>query len=205
MRAAMSPQQRERGALLLRARLWTWLNVTRAQASKRGQRMPAIVAAFWPLQDEPDLRPMLEQWATSNIVVVLPIIRSPQEALEFRRWTPATPLRSGLHGIQEPTQGDVLVPDVLLVPTLGYTALADRLGNGGGYYDRTLCALTSRQHPYIAIGIAWSCGELAPDYQPAPHDMRLDAILTPEAWIPQAPLAEPGAANAKPLHAYTLR
>ena len=53
------------------------------------------------------------------------------------------PMRSGAYGIQEPAAGDELPPDVVLAPTLGFTQFGDRVGYGGGYYDRTLAALTA--------------------------------------------------------------
>ena len=99
--------------------------------------------------------------------------------------------------------GAELLPDVVLVPTLGYTAQGDRLGYGGGYYDRSLAALRDRGHPFIAIGIAWSCGALDAGYAPAAHDFPLDAVLTEDGWVPAAPL-EQGGAGGTTLHSYRL-
>jgi len=161
--------------------------LTRDAAARIGEPGPGTVAAFWPLTDEPDLRPLLAQWAQANIAVALPAIRQRATPLEFRLWTPVTTMQVGAYGILEPQHGLAVLPDVILVPTLGYTDQGDRLGYGGGYYDRTLADLRARGHAFIAIGIAWSCGKLTVDYQPAPHDVRLDAILTPDGWIPQAP------------------
>ena len=93
---------------------------------------------------------------------------------------------------------------MLLVPTLGYTESADRLGYGGGYYDRTLAALRERGHAFTAIGVAWSCGELDADYEPAAHDFRLDAVITPDGWVPHVPNEQPGPGGTT-LHHYTLR
>ena len=100
-------------------------------------------------------------------------------------------MRSGAYGIQEPAAGDELPPDVVLAPTLGFTPFGDRVGYGGGY-DRTLAALRDGGQPFTAIGIAWSCGELDADYEPAEHDYPLDAILTEDGWVPEAPLSQPG-------------
>jgi 5,10-methenyltetrahydrofolate synthetase len=160
--------------------------MARDAAVRTGKLGPRTVAAFWPLADEPDLRPLLEQWVQMGVAVALPVIRQRATPLEFRTWTPAATLQPGICGVLEPREGAVVLPDVILVPTLGYTDRGDRLGYGGGYYDRTLADLQTRGHTFTAIGIAWSCGKLGPAYQPAPHDIRLDAILTPEGWIPQA-------------------
>lgn len=206
-RTELAPDQRSRGSLLMRARLFTWLNVAREQAQQEGLPEPSHIAAFWPIADEPDLLPLLSQWADADgITVCLPTIVQPHAPLEFRRWTPDTPMRPGPYGIQEPAKGPALLPDVLLVPTLGYTLQGDRLGYGGGYYDRTLANLNAQGHTFTTIGVAWNCGLLDADYQAAPHDIPLDAIITPDGWIPDAPLniQSPSGKPLKP-RTYILR
>lgn len=188
LRSALPEDQRRRGALLMRGRLYTWLAMARDAALKAQRPVPSIVAAFWPMQDEPDLRPLLEQWVEAGVTVALPAVRERNQPLEFRPWTPDAPMAEGPYGIQEPLAGAVVSPDLVLVPTLGYTPLGDRVGYGGGYYDRTLAALKAAGHPHTTIGVAWSCGRLDPlEHVPQPHDVRLDAVLTPDGWLPKAP------------------
>ena len=68
--------------------------------------------------------------------------------------------------------GPVLVPEVLLVPCLGYTREGFRLGYGGGYFDRWLEA-----HPGVTtIGLAWSCCEGSFEVQP--HDQAMTVVVT---------------------------
>ncbi|WP_459616083.1 5-formyltetrahydrofolate cyclo-ligase [Bordetella sp. 2513F-2] len=200
-RAGIPERDRARGALLMRGRLFSWLNAARAQLGGN----PLSVAAFWPMDHEPDLRPLLEQWAGNGIRVCLPRMQAPGEPLAFHAWEPGMALEAGRHGIQEPRSGEPCVPDVVLVPTLGYTGEADRLGYGGGYYDRTLAALAAAGHRPVAIGIAWAEGLLPPDYRPAPHDVRLDAVLTPEGWVPAAPLDAAPSGPAAPSRRFILR
>ena len=71
-------------------------------------------------------------------------------------------MRSGAYGIQEPAAGDELPPDVVLAPTLGFTQFGDRVGYGGGYYDRTLAALRDGGQPFTAIGIAGAAASWTP-------------------------------------------
>ncbi len=182
----MPEAARSRGGLLLRGRLFSWFNAARDAAAASGRRLQSV-AAYWPMADEPDLRPLLEQWEASGVRVCLPRIAALGQPLEFRNWTPDTPMRPGHFGIPE-SEGEPCTPDVILVPTLGYTDAADRLGYGGGYYDRTLAALTAAGHDYVTIGIAWTEGRLPADYLAASHDVRLDAVLTPDGWLPRAPL-----------------
>ncbi|HEY0295239.1 MAG TPA: 5-formyltetrahydrofolate cyclo-ligase [Bordetella sp.] len=196
-RADLPDDERDRGALLMRGRLFSWLNAARDALAPSGRTISSV-AAFWPLAGEPDLRPLLAQWSDHGVQVCLPCVTGPGQPLEFRNWTPAAPMAAGAYGIAEPAAGPACVPDVILVPTLGYTDRADRLGYGGGYYDRTLAALDEAGHGCIAIGIAWTEGRLPEDYEPAAHDRRLDAILTPDGWLPNAPLgAAPDSARSR--------
>lgn len=204
-RAAIPESQRSRGALLMRGRLFTWLNAARELAGQKGMPIPSTVAAFWPLAGEPDLRPLLKQWAEAGIAIALPAIREPDTPLEFRAWTPGDALQRGAMGVQEPSADRPVVrPDVVLVPTLGYTLQADRLGYGGGYYDRTLAGLRQTGHALISIGIAWNEGLLEDSYAPAAHDERLDAILTPDGWVPEPPLLGPSAPNGSVIRSFMM-
>ncbi|ARP92180.1 5-formyltetrahydrofolate cyclo-ligase [Bordetella genomosp. 9] len=186
-RAALSEAQRDRGSLLIRARLYTWVGLARTAAREAGRPQLSVIAAFWPLADEPDLRDLLNQWVETGITVALPVVRGADQPLEFRAWSPDAPMREGAYGIPEPLDGAAVTPELVLVPTLGFTANADRVGYGGGYYDRTLAALKAAGHAFTAIGIAWSCGRLDDGHVPAPHDVRLDGVLTPDGWVPKAP------------------
>jgi len=189
-RRELSDLERERGALLMRGRLYTWLALARDALLAANQPAPQVIAAYWPLADEPDLRPLLTQWVAAGLTVVLPVVVQKHTPLAFRVWTPDTVMAAGAYGIVEPQDTPAATPDVLLVPTLGYTDDAYRLGYGGGYYDRTLAALQRDAHPYTAIGIAWACGriDVADGWQPAPHDVPLHAVLTPQDWYPAAPV-----------------
>lgn len=189
LRAAQNPLDCNRGALLIRGRLYTWLatNVTRLR--EEGRPVPRNIAAFWSMPEEPQLMPLLRQWADEDgYQVSLPAVTAPGEPLEFRLWDPEAPMRDGAYGIQEPAGEPAPPPDIVLVPTLGYTRQGDRVGYGGGYYDRTLAALKASGHPFVTIGIAWATGDLSDlGHQPQPHDVRLDGILTDKGWAVPAP------------------
>lgn len=189
LRNAQDPADRRRGALLIRGRLFTWLATVRAACLQAGRPAPQHIAAFWSMDDEPELQPLLAQWVEDDgIDISLPVVAQPGNPLQFRLWTPDTPMQAGAYGIQEP-QGPVApLPDVVLVPTLGYTRQGDRVGYGKGYYDRTLAALKAQNHAFTSIGIAWACGDLSQEgYEPAAHDVRLDSILTDKGWAVPAP------------------
>ena len=76
--------------------------------------------------------------------------------------------------LQPPADAAPITPDVLFIPLIGFTASGDRLGQGGGHYDRWLA-----EHPgRMTIGLAWDV-QLCEALPVEPHDMMLDAIVTP--------------------------
>lgn len=107
-------------------------------------------------------------------VLALPYARRTPNTMTFRRWDRAEPTAADECGI--PTcEGALVVPDVVVVPCVGYTAAGYRLGFGGGYYDRWLAA-----HPHVvAAGVAWSFAEVdATTFAARPHDIALAFIVT---------------------------
>ncbi len=189
LRAAQNPLDSNRGGLLIRGRLYTWLatNVTRLR--EEGKPLPRNIAAFWSMPEEPQLLPLLRQWVEEDgYRVSLPVVERSGAALAFHLWDPDAPMRDGAYGIQEPVSGPAPLPDIVLVPTLGYTRHGDRVGYGGGYYDRSLATLKDSGHRFVTIGIAWAAGDLSGmGHQPQPHDVRLDGILTDKGWAVPAP------------------
>ena len=110
--------------------------------------------------------------------VALPRVTTLDKPMEFRRHTDPygeSDLEAGVWGLRQPgVDAPVVVPEVLFMPLVGFTAKGDRLGQGGGYYDRYLAA-----HPQtVAIGMAWDVQEV-PELPTELHDMRLSAIVTP--------------------------
>ena len=100
-------------------------------------------------------------------------------AMRFVGWQPGQKLLTGPHGALEPVSDTpAVLPDIVLVPLVGFDASGVRLGRGGGYYDRALAALRG-QKPVIAVGLAYQAQffDSLPSEQ---HDERLDAIGTPE-------------------------
>jgi len=190
----MAVAERQRGSLLIRARLFTWLALAREHAKINKQAVPQIVAVFWPLSDEPDLTHLIEKWLHEveqpTIRIVLPVVVSDNAPLHFYPYTALTELKADQFGVMTPAplEGQTsLVPDVVLVPTLGFTQQCDRIGYGKGFYDRTLAVLRQQNPKMVAIGIAWNEGNIEaidPQYQPAPHDFVLNHVLTPTNWWP---------------------
>jgi 5-formyltetrahydrofolate cyclo-ligase len=136
-----------------------------------------VVAGYWPIGGEVDVRPLLEAAQAAGARVALPAVVERHAALEFRLWQPGEALESGAHGTAHPAaMAPVVTPDVVLVPLLAFDDAGWRLGYGGGYYDRTLAALRAEQS-VLAVGVGFAAQRL----DKVPHDatdQRLDRILT---------------------------
>ena len=132
-----------------------------------------IVAGYWPMRGEFDPLPYLRRVIDAGGAVALPVV-TPKAPLAFRLWTPDAPMEVGVWDIPYPAKGAPVTPSALLIPLVGFDAANHRLGNGGGYYDRTLAALTPRP---IAIGVGFEVGRLG-SIAPATHDQRMDIIIT---------------------------
>ncbi|MGF6569800.1 5,10-methenyltetrahydrofolate synthetase [Paraburkholderia fungorum] len=144
----------------------------------------ASVGFYWPLAGEFDARPAVSVWLTANAQreASLPIVKERGAPLEFHAWTPATPMKIGHHKIAEPTSGQVVVPELLFIPCVGFDADGYRLGYGGGYYDRTLAAWPGSKQP-VTVGIAYEACRTQ-DLQREAHDIALDLIVTEAGVYP---------------------
>lgn len=187
LRKEIPSKERDRGALLIRGRLFTWLATNRTALAAAGKADIRHIAAFWAMPDEPSLQALLRQWAQDNqLKISLPVVTGPDQLLSWRQWHNDIVMQTGKFNIQEPSGNNLAkddLPDVVLVPTLGFTRNGDRLGYGGGFYDRTLSNWKNLGHKFVTIGIAWASGDLSNyNYQAASHDFRLDSILTDKGW-----------------------
>ena len=77
-----------------------------------------------------------------------------------------------------PASAEEVDPHVLLVPVVGYDEKNFRLGNGGGYYDRTLAVRVPRPR---TVGIGVTALRMA-SIRPQAHDLPMDVMLTEEAF-----------------------
>lgn len=188
LREAIPVAERQQASAQLCAELLRWFDARSASRHTFGHTAPEIVAGFWPLESEPDLRPVYEYLYTQGFTVALPVVVKKHSPLEFHAWRTSDTLKPGAFGVLEPVRREKLMPDVMLIPTLGFTDQGARLGYGGGYYDRTLANLNAAGKDFLALGIAWNQARIEEEvgHQPQAHDYALDAILTPSGWT-QAP------------------
>lgn len=176
MRQALSASECERLSTLLRNHL----------RDDFPQLAGMRVAFCWPVRNEPDLRPLIVAWITAGrpgFSALLPVVLDNGAALAFRAWSPTSRLVEDRHGIPTPTEGEFLEPEALLLPVNGFDSAGYRIGYGGGYFDRTLAAMTPRP---LAIGVGFELARVD-SIHPEDHDQRLDAIVTEAGSYRPAP------------------
>jgi 5-formyltetrahydrofolate cyclo-ligase len=134
----------------------------------------ALLGGYWPIQGEFDPLPYLRRVLAAGGAVALPAAVSPDQPLEYRRWTPEARMEAGRWDIRHPAEGPAVAPGALLIPLVGFDTAGHRLGYGGGYFDRTLAAMTPRP---LAIGVGFEAGRVD-DLAPRAHDQPMDVIVT---------------------------
>lgn len=177
-----------------KAQLRKTLRKRRASISRRDQRraaqrcadhlMRAIVcsdirsiALYLAYGSELSTAPLLQKLRRSRCRVLLPRLRG--QRMHFVEWKIGQALRANRFGIDEPRGRTRVMPariDAIVMPLTGFDAQGRRLGTGGGYYDRTLAALSTRRKPW-RIGYAYAlqeCAQIADD----PWDIKLHAVCT---------------------------
>lgn len=150
-------------------------NLERFLQDRFGNLRGRVFSGYWPIKGEPDLRPLLARLHAQGVLVALPLVETKAAPLTFRRWSPETRMVRGDWNIPVPPPDAIqLLPQIALAPVMGWTAEGYRLGYGGGYFDRTLAALTPRP---FTVGIGFQSAKLNTIF-PQPHDIALDAIVT---------------------------
>jgi 5,10-methenyltetrahydrofolate synthetase len=128
----------------------------------------------WPFKGEPDTRFFLHEMRTRGSRSALPVVVEKKKPLEFREWWPGAPTTPGVLDLPIPQGTEIMRPRALLVPPVGFDAQGYRLGYGGGYFDRTLAALTPQP---LKIGVAFEVSRI-PTIHPQVYDIPMDFIVT---------------------------
>jgi 5-formyltetrahydrofolate cyclo-ligase len=137
-------------------------------------QLPATLGVYWPIHGELNFSPIAEAVLANGGKVGLPVVVQKAAPVEFWNWRHGERLVRGQWDIPVPKERDVLLPEVLIVPLVGFDGARYRLGYGGGYYDRTLAAATPRPR---TIGVAVNSARLATIY-PQAHDIPMDVVVT---------------------------
>ena len=133
------------------------------------------IGGYYPSNYEIDDLDILDLLEKKNFKVSLPIIKKDNQ-MNFYSWSRNDPLKINKFGIPEPVSSKIFYPDILLVPLVAYDSSLNRLGYGGGYYDRYIEKI-EKIKKVTKIGLAFSFQKISsiPINQ---YDKRLDFIIT---------------------------
>lgn len=129
---------------------------------------------YWPMRGEMDVRDIARAHVEAGGIAALPVVVERNAAVEFWRWWPGMKMDKGIWDIPIPAGRELVHPDLLIVPLVGFDSGCYRLGYGGGYYDRTIAAANPRP---LCLGLGFSVAAL-PGIFPQPHDIPMQMIVT---------------------------
>lgn len=147
-------------------------------------KKPSQIALYLPFDGELETASLIAHCWQADIPVFLPtLVPIKKGELLFFLYTPSTPMRLNQFSIKEPdfTQQspcDLSQLDIIFMPLVAFDSQGQRLGMGGGFYDRTLAQTDLTQKSPLRIGLAHDCQYV--EYLPIePWDLPLAWVLTP--------------------------
>lgn len=164
LRTAAPPLDRRRWGAEIEANLRTLLL----------ERPVMMLGVYWPFQAEFDPRGLIDWVITQGYAAALPAVVDKKGPLEYRAWRPGEALVDGVWNIPIPEAREIVLPQAVLAPLVGFDRQCYRLGYGGGYFDRTLAALSPR--PW-AIGVGYEISHIETIF-PQSFDIPMDVIVT---------------------------
>jgi 5-formyltetrahydrofolate cyclo-ligase len=133
------------------------------------------VGGYYPVNFEVDDLPLLRKFEKNRFNISLPVIKKNFQ-MDFYKWSFSDPLKINKYGIPEPEIKNIVYPDILLIPLVAFDKNLNRLGYGGGYYDRLITKL-SKKKKIMKIGLAFPFQKI--DRVPInAYDQKLDYIVT---------------------------
>ena len=134
-----------------------------------------IIGGYYPVNYEIDDLEILKKFKEKRIKVALPVIKK-NFKMNFIQCSLDKPLIVNKYGIPEPCEKKIVYPDILLIPLVAFDQRFNRLGYGGGFYDRFINSLKKRKK-IITIGLAFNFQEVH-SIPTSKHDQKLDYIIT---------------------------
>ncbi|MGQ2990367.1 MAG: 5-formyltetrahydrofolate cyclo-ligase [Brevundimonas sp.] len=133
-----------------------------------------LLAVYRAMGSELDPEPLARALVASGRRLCLPVVLERDAPMIFRAWTPGEPLELDAAGCPAPLPlAEAVDPDLIVTPLLAFDDTGGRLGQGGGYYDRTFAARPGATR----IGLAYA-GQATANLPVEAHDIRLHGVLT---------------------------
>ena len=136
------------------------------------------ISIFQPYNNEIDTNNLISLLFSKKVSISLPCIVEDSNQMIFREWKEGEELVKGKYGILEPSnKNKVIIPSVLFIPLLAFDDNGNRLGYGGGYYDKYIEELENNENMPIKIGVGYSFQKIN-DVPNNSMDKKLNWILT---------------------------
>ena len=138
------------------------------------------IGGYYPYNYEIDTLRILKKLEKKDYLISLPRINR-NNKMNFYHWSFKDPLTINIYGIPEPLSKKKVYPDILLIPLLAFDKNLNRLGYGGGFYDRYI-STAQRQKKIIKIGLGFSFQKIN-KIPTNHHDKKLDFVITEKNFI----------------------
>tara|TARA_B100001063_G_scaffold198724_1_gene191386 strand:+ start:149 stop:691 length:543 start_codon:yes stop_codon:yes gene_type:complete len=142
---------------------------------KKNKIKGKTIGGYYPYNYELNIMPILENFEKKNFLISLPKIRKNSQ-MDFFYWSTKDPLNINKYGIPEPKSSKVRYPDILLVPLVAFDKDFNRVGYGGGFYDRYIKKI-KKIKKLITIGLAYSFQKVK-KISINENDIQLDFVIT---------------------------
>ena len=137
-----------------------------------------IVSSFISIKSEINTKELNNLIFTKNKILCLPVIEKKNSHLIFKQFKSEENFVKGYMNISEPQNNNkILNPELIFVPCLAFDNKGNRLGYGGGYFDKTFAYLNKINHRFISVAYAYEEQKL--DYIPIDKfDFKVDYVIT---------------------------
>ena len=142
---------------------------------RKNKQTKKIVGGYYSYNYEANVMPLLEKLKKLNNIISIPKIGKKYD-MNFFVWSTNDPLNINKYGIPEPITNKIVYPDILLVPLVAYDEDRNRIGYGGGFYDRYIKKI-KKIKKVLTIGIAFSYQKVK-KIPIEKNDIKLDFIIT---------------------------
>ena len=142
---------------------------------QKSKSVGKIVGGYYSYNYEVDTTKILKEFEKKKFLISLPKIKKNFQ-MDFFPWSSKEPLSINKYGIPEPISGKVIYPDILLVPIVAFDRNLNRIGYGGGFYDRYIERI-KRNKNIVTIGLAYSFQKVE-EIKINNNDMKLNFIVT---------------------------
>ncbi len=116
------------------------------------------IGIYYPIGSEVSTLELIENLRKKKFIVSLPVLEK-KFKMSFYKWNKKSPLKINKLGIPEPVKIKRITPLILIMPIVAFDADLNRLGYGGGYYDRYINKF-EKTKKILKIGLALSCQKI---------------------------------------------